>query len=267
MEEEADIQKRLNQVLVSQEVLGQDLNSGLTWFQILCSFRQGMVLTLALKIRRRISVRQISSPWGAHSLVGIILDPSLASYPTSKSWASAISSAIKTYFKFSHFSFFATALLLPPASTFSPLDYCSSFPTGLSASALFPLHAVLHTAAKEASSKHKAEQVIHLLRTLQWLPITLRIKSELLTMANQDPSDLTAAHWSDFVVSVLLFSSQVTPLWHFAIPWKCQAPFLTQGPHTSCSLCVEYSSYWFTPSFHFRFLLKCDLLSQKEYFN
>ena len=89
---------------VNQEVLGQDLNLGLSWFQILYSFRQGMVLTLTLKIWRQI--RQISSPWGARGLVGIILDLSLFSYPVSKSWTSVVSSTIKTHLEFSHFSFF-----------------------------------------------------------------------------------------------------------------------------------------------------------------
>lgn len=91
--------------------------------------------------------------------------------------------------------------------------------------------------------KHKAEQATRL-RALQGLPITLRPKSELLTVANQDPSDLIAAHWSDFIVNVLLFSTQVTPLWPFAMPWKFQAPFLPQGPHTSYSLGGKHSSYW-----------------------
>lgn len=89
--------------------------------------------------------------------------------------------------------FFTPALLLLPASTFSCLGSCSSFPSGLAASALVPLRAV-HTAARDASEKHKAEQATPRLRALQGLPIALRPKSELLTVANQDPSDLTAAH-------------------------------------------------------------------------
>lgn len=88
--------------------------------------------------------------------------------------------------------FFTPALLLLPASTFSCLGSCGSFPSGLAASTLFPLCAV-HTAARDASEKHKAEQATPQLRTLQGLPITLRPKSELLTVANQDPSGLTAA--------------------------------------------------------------------------
>lgn len=87
---------------------------------------------------------------------------------------------------------FTPVLLLLPASTFSCLGSCSSFPSGLTASALVPLRAV-HTAAGDASEKHKAEQATRL-RALQGLPITLRPKSELLTVANQDPSDLIAAH-------------------------------------------------------------------------
>ena len=86
--------------------------------QILYSFRQGMVLTLTLKIWRQI--RQISSPWGAHGLVGIILDLSLFSRPMSKSWTSVVSSTIKTYVEFSHFSFFYPCSP-PPSSLYLPL--------------------------------------------------------------------------------------------------------------------------------------------------
>ena len=68
-----------------------------------------------------------------------------------------------------------------------------------------------HLAARDASDKHKAAQASPGLRTLQWLPITLRPKSELLTVASQDPGDLTAAHTGRLIsIAVLVPLVQAT---------------------------------------------------------
>lgn len=127
--------------------------------------------------------------------------------------------------------FATTILLLTQASTIFPLDYCNSFPIGLFL--LLSLYVLFSTQQPERPLKN-IDQVIPLLETIQWLPITLRIKSELLIMANQEPS------WSDCCSLKWL----VTPLWSFAISWKCKAPFLPKNPHTRYSVHVERSSYW-----------------------
>lgn len=167
-------------------------------------------MTLALKTWKQI--RQIFSPWrGAGGrcwgLVEVFLDPSLSSHPKSNLSTNPASSSNKTHFELNHFSFLP--LLSSPfkPQPFLPCYHCRTFPTVLSASALVPLHPLLHVAAGEASWKHTAEQVIPLLKSLQWLPIVLKIKSELLAVANQDCaiwpllSDLTL--WSAFFLSSL----------------------------------------------------------------
>ena len=155
----------------------------------------------------------------------------------------------------------------PPSSLYLLLPgFLQSLPIRTHCFCCRPSKCWSHLAARDASDKHKAAQASPGLRTLQWLPITLRPKSDLLTVASQDTGDLTAAHWSDFIVNVL-FSTQVTPLRPLATPWKSQAPFLLRvltqlfpmWKTLLLLICI-----WFTTSFYSMFLLKRDLRSHKE---
>lgn len=57
--------------------------------------------------------------------------------------------------------------------------------------ALFPAHFILNTAASVILSKWKSGCVTPQIRNFQWLPMSLRVKAEVLTKANQVLNALT----------------------------------------------------------------------------
>ena len=106
--------------------------------------------------------------------------------------------------------------------------------------------------------KFKSECVIHLLKTHQWLPTHLGIKSNLLSCARSSVHD-----WP-LLVSLVLFPILASSLFLFHLPWlpcfsNMPTLFVPQDLCTGCSLCLE-----FPPLFHmtcsptlFSCLLKC----------
>lgn len=64
------------------------------------------------------------------------------------------------------------------------LDYCCRFQTGLLTSTLALLWSVFHSPARATLGKYRSDCGTSLLRTLQWLPITFKIKSKLSTMTS-----------------------------------------------------------------------------------
>ncbi len=78
---------------------------------------------------------------------------------------------------------------------FSRLDYCNSVFTGLPKKSIRQLQLILNTTARVLTNTKKVDHLAPVLRSLHWLPVSLRIDFKILLLVYKDKWFRTKIHY------------------------------------------------------------------------